>query len=185
MISWPNRLATAVGLLCATSALAADISNPPGLLLETRLCQTPSTLIPALQGRLDIPEPAALADLVERILCAPSDDGMGQLSPERFAENAADPFSTGLTFYQGMQTLGQWPLDDGQAWSRAEAYFSTLGLMAGSPIPGASLWQRPAAGQVRVWYAPFLRAPSDAVTLDFRYRDGRWLWTAAHNSARM
>ena len=47
---------------------------------------------------------------------------------------------------------------------------------AASPIGGVSLWDVQAPGRVRVWFAPFLHMPSDAMTYDFELRGGRWVW---------
>ncbi|MGE8686598.1 MAG: hypothetical protein ACN6PJ_05640 [Achromobacter sp.] len=157
-----------------------------GLLLETRHCvegQAPVSTL--MRGRLGIAQEEALLALFERVLCARSDDGMGQLNIARFGGDAADPFATGLVFYSGGKELGEWPVEPEGESPREEAYISMLGLSPASPIGGVSLWDVQAPGRVRVWFAPFLHMPSDAMTYDFELRGGRWVWVAGIASARM
>ncbi|SSW63020.1 hypothetical protein [Achromobacter agilis] len=157
-----------------------------GLLLETRHCTEGQTPVSALmRGRLGIEQEETLLALFERILCARSDDGMGQLNIARFGGEAADPFATGLVFYSGSQELGEWPAKPEGESPRNEAYISMLGLSPDSPIGGVSLWDVQAPGRVRVWFAPFLHMPSDAMTYDFELRGGRWVWVAGIASVRM
>jgi hypothetical protein len=157
-----------------------------GLLLETRHCadgQAPVSTL--LRGQVGVEREAALLALFQRILCTPSDDGMGKLSISRFEDDAADPFGTGLVFYSGSQELGEWPAQQESESPRDEAYISTLGLSPGSPVGGISLWDVQAPGRVRVWFAPFRHMPSYAMAYDFELRGERWVWVAAVSSVRL
>lgn len=157
-----------------------------GLVLKARHCGGGSqTMQTALAGQLKVEAEGELLDLFQRILCAPSSDGMGKIEVERFGEAAADPFATGFAMYSDEHELGQWPVELENEHPRSVAFISILGLSPDSPIPGVSLWQVGGADQVRVWYAPFWDTPSDAMTYDFELREGRWVWVAAVSTTRI
>lgn len=173
-------------MLSGAKSGSAIVRSDRGLLLETRHCIDGQAPVAAqLRGQLGVAHEAALLDLFQRILCARSDDSMGKLSIARYGEDAADSFGTGMTFYSGSKELGEWPIEIESHSPRDEAYISMLGLTPNSPISGVSLWQTPSPGRVRVWFAPFLHRPSDAMTYDFELRGERWVWVAAVSSSRI
>lgn len=154
-----------------------------GPLLKGMHCGRVSTRVTALlKGQVGVVAEDELLGLFDRILCAQT-GGAGEVAIATFGEAAANPFASGTATYSGDLEIGEWEPELEYKDPRAEASVSYMGLMLS--MPGVSLWEVTTQDRIRVWYAPFRVAPSDALTFFFEYRGGRWVWTGASSATRI
>ncbi|HEY0660193.1 MAG TPA: hypothetical protein VGD21_02570 [Lysobacter sp.] len=151
-----------------------------GLFLQTAHCGAlASRAVALLQERLAVPDADDLLQLFERIVCAKTDDDRS-IAVAQFGDRVADPIRKGLVTYSGDLELGGWEPELDSSQPVSEARVSLIGMI--NPTSEVSLWEVKGNDEVRVWFAPFRVAPSDAETFFFEHRDGRWIWTG-HSSA--
>lgn len=152
------------------------------LLKGTHCGRMQSRVMALLKGQVGVVAEDELLALFDRILCART-VGAGEVAVASFGEAAADPFVSGATTYSGELEIGEWEPELQYRDPRTAASVSYMGLMLS--MPGVSLWEVTTRDRVRVWYAPFRAAPSDALTFFFEYRAGRWVWVGASSATRI
>ena len=142
-----------------------------GLYLKANHCKLSEDNITQLEALLlkkQVQNPKKLIEKFSKIVC--SKRGM-KVAILKDSNDYIKPLRTGNAMYSGTKKLGEWSCSN-KTIAKPIENISMFGIFMSKTQ--VSLWQVENKDKLRVWLAPFKVAPSDAVTLDVKYKDNNW-----------